>query len=426
MRHLLFFCSATLAACTGFKNAFVDASGAAFKPNRVVYLPGACGKTITAHAIDLNHDGIADGLDLNGDGIADVRYIPIIADQLVGLDANGDGHSDYYMNVGLNDELTIYTAATGGTRVALTADAAGQVTGFDITGDCTADNTIISDIRNDTTPPTSSADSAGGAFNGNQIVTLTCTDNVACNGIAYTLDGSDPNFTAKSSAIVGASGSITISEAVTLRFLARDANGNLETTIHSLSFDILGTGVALTPTFTPPLGYYQTTQNIALASATSGATICYTIGAATPTCTSAATCSVGAAYSAPIAVSTAAIINAVACKIGLSDSPIATSAYAIDAIPPGNVSAFVATPASTQFALGWTNPGDADLKGIKILRKTGGYPTSDTDGTVVYNALSTAATDTGLTNGIQYYYKAFAYDAAGNFAAGATAIATPN
>jgi hypothetical protein len=415
-----------LTACTGFKGAFVNASGDAFKPNAVVYLPGACGSKVTARAIDLNGDGVADGIDLNGDGIAEVRYNPIIAGQLVGLDSNGDGQSEYYMNVGLNDVLKIYTQATGGNEVALTADAAGQVTGFDITGDCVADNTIIADIRADITPPTSSANSPGGAFNGSQTVALTCADNVACNGIAYTLDGSDPKFNGSGSVIVGASGGVTISEAATLRWLARDANGNLEANIHSLTFDILGVNVALTPVFSPATGYYSTTQNVALSSATPGATICYTTSATAPSCTSAGACAFGSAFGGTISVTTAAVIQAVACKAGLSDSPAATAGYAIDAVAPGNASSFAATPGNTQVALSWTNPGDSDLKGIKILRKTGGYPANDSDGTVVSTALTTSFTDTGLTNGTQYYYKAFAYDAAGNLATGVQVTATPS
>ena len=423
---LAFISLVTFGSCTGFQDAFHDASGVAFRSNALIYLSGACGSKVTARAIDLNGDGIADGIDLNGDGIAEVRYIPIIEGQLVGLDSNGDGQSDYYMNVGLNDVLKIYMQASGGQEVLLTTDAAGQVNGFDITGDCVANNTIIADIRADTTLPTSSADSPGGAFNGSQTVTLTCSDNVVCNGIAYTIDGSDPSFSGNGNVIVGVSGSIIISEAVTLRWLARDANGNLEASIQSRSFDILGVNVALTPTFSPVLGYYNTPQNIALSSATPGATICYTTSATTPSCTSAGSCAFGATYSAAISVTTAAIIQAIACKAGLSDSPSVSSAYVIDATPPGNASSFAATPGNTQVSLSWANPSDTDLQGIKLVRKTGSYPASHTDGTVVSTALVTLFVDTGLTNGTQYYYTAFAFDAASNFAAGVQVTATPN
>ncbi|MBS0618131.1 MAG: chitobiase/beta-hexosaminidase C-terminal domain-containing protein, partial [Spirochaetes bacterium] len=415
-----------LLTCTGFKGTFVDASGNAFKANATLYLQGACGAKIAARAIDLDGDGIADGIDLNGDGIADVRYIPMIANQLAGLDINGDGKSDYFMTVGLNDAIKITTEQAGGNEVTLTADAAGQVTGFDLTGDCNADNTIIADLRTDTTPPTSSANSSGGAFNAAQTVTLTCTDNFACNGIAYTLDGSTPQFNGNGHVIVGAVGNVVVADTSTLHFQARDANGNLETSIHSLNFTIVGASVSLPPAYTPATGYYSVAQNIALTNQTSGAAICYTTNTTTPTCTGGGVCSVGQIYSGTIAVTNVAIIRAVACKAGLAASPMVTLAYAIDGTAPGNASSFTAIPGDTQVSLSWVNPADADLAGIRIVRKIGSYPANTTDGTVIYTATGTSFTDTSVVNGTQYYYKAFAYDGVPNYASGVQATATPS
>jgi len=415
-----------LFTCTGFKGAFVDASGNAFKANATLYLQGACGAKITARAIDLDGDGIGDGIDLNGDGIADVRYIPIIANQLAGLDINGDGKSDYFMTVGLNDAVKITTEQSGGNAVTLTADAAGQVTGFNLTGDCNADNTIIADLRTDTTPPTSSADSSGGAFNAAQTVTLTCTDNFSCNGIAYTLDGSTPQFNGNGNVIVGAVGSVVVSDTSILHFQARDANGNLETSIHNLNFTIVGASVALPPAYTPATGYYSVAQNIALTSQTSGAAICYTTNTTTPTCAPSGVCNMGQTYSGTIAVTNVAIIRAVACKSGLATSPLVTLAYAIDGAAPANVNTFTATPGDAQVSLSWSNPADADLSGIRIVRKIGSYPANASDGIIIYTASGTSVTDAGLTNGTQYFYKAFAYDGVPNYASGVQATATPS
>jgi hypothetical protein len=412
--------------CTGFKRAFLESSGGAFKANGAIYLAGACGTRVAARAIDLDGDGAADGIDLNGDGIADVRYIPIIPNQLVGLDINGDGKSDYYLNVGLNDEIKIYTQPSGGNQVTLTADATGQVTGFDLTGDCVANNTIINDIRNDAIAPTSSANSSGGAFNGVQTVTLTCTDNIACNGIAFTLNGSTPDFNGNGGVLVGASGTVTITQSGVLHWLARDANGNLEASVHKLSFQILGPNVALPPTYSPTVGYHSTPQNVALTTATGGATICYTTNVTTPTCTAAGSCAVGSAYGATIPVTTAAIIQAVSCKNGLSTSPMVTLAYAIDSLAPANASSFSATPGDGQVSFTWVNPADSDLAGIRILRKTGGYPANSSDGTVVFSGTGTSYTDGTVANGTQYYYTAFAYDGATNYATGVQATATPS
>lgn len=61
----------------------------------------------------------------------------------------------------------------------------------------------------------------------------------------------------------------------------------------------------------------------------------------------------------------------------------------------------------------WTNPSDGKIKGVRIMYKTGGYPTSPSDGSVFYDSndgtIATTATVTGLTNGTTYYVRAFAY-----------------
>ena len=412
--------------CTGFNDAFRDSSGGAYKANGLIYLARACGGKIAARAIDMNGDGVAEGIDLNGDGITDMNYIYLIHGQLAGLDVNGDGVSDYYLNVELNDEIKIYTDQTGGNPITLTADATGKVTGFDLTGDCIANNTIITDIRNDSIAPTSAANSSGGAFNSVQSVTLTCTDNIACNGIAYTLNGSSPDFEGNGGVLVGASGTITINKSVALHWRARDSNGNLEATVHKISFQILGANVTLPPTYTPAIGYYSSAQNITLTNATVGATICYTTNLTTPSCNASGNCSVGTTYIAPISVPTVAIIQTMACKLGLSSSPVIKLAYAVDSTPPANAVSFAAAPGDGQISLSWVNPADSDLAGIRIVRKTGSYPANANDGTVVYTSLGTSYVDTTVANGTQYYYTAFAYDGATNYAAGVQATSTPS
>ena len=63
--------------------------------------------------------------------------------------------------------------------------------------------------------------------------------------------------------------------------------------------------------------------------------------------------------------------------------------------------------------------------GTKILRKTGSSPTGPADGTVILNGAGSSTVDTPLTNGTLYYFRAFAFDSAGNFAPGAATSATP-
>ncbi len=97
-----------------------------------------------------------------------------------------------------------------------------------------------------------------------------------------------------------------------------------------------------------------------------------------------------------------------------------------DVIAPGNVTNFTATPGNGQVSLSWSNPSDSDFAGVKIQRKTGGYPTSHTDGTTVYNSTGEIYTDTGLTNGTTYYYKAFTYDEVPNYSSGSSDSAIPH
>jgi len=96
-----------------------------------------------------------------------------------------------------------------------------------------------------------------------------------------------------------------------------------------------------------------------------------------------------------------------------------------DTTPPAAVSGFTAMAGNAQIVLAWTNPGDVDLAGVKVLRKTGSAPSSSSDGDVIFNGLGATYTDTGLTNGTKYFYAAFAYDNVGNHATGTQANATP-
>jgi len=61
-----------------------------------------------------------------------------------------------------------------------------------------------------------------------------------------------------------------------------------------------------------------------------------------------------------------------------------------------------------QLNLSWSKSNVVD--DTVILRKTGSYPTSQTDGTVVYNGSLLTYKDTGLTPATKYYYKAWAWN----------------
>lgn len=97
----------------------------------------------------------------------------------------------------------------------------------------------------------------------------------------------------------------------------------------------------------------------------------------------------------------------------------------VDVTPPANVIGFTASPGDGLITLTWTNPSDTDFAGVRIVRKTSGYPTGPFDGTFIYNGSGTATIETGLLNGLTYYYAAYAYDTHGNFASGALASGAP-
>ena len=101
-----------------------------------------------------------------------------------------------------------------------------------------------------------------------------------------------------------------------------------------------------------------------------------------------------------------------------------------DITAPSEVTGAGAVAGDQEVALTWTNPSDADLTGIKVVRKAGICPTDNTDGTEVYNGLNEFYDDSEVINGTTYYYAFFAYDENYNYStisgAGAKTSATPS
>ena len=80
----------------------------------------------------------------------------------------------------------------------------------------------------------------------------------------------------------------------------------------------------------------------------------------------------------------------------------------------GQVKNFKAGLGNLSAILSWTAPSpdeDNSFVGARIVRKTGSAPTGINDGTIVYEGTALNYTDTGLTAGTTYYYRAFAYNA---------------
>ncbi|WP_410666481.1 chitobiase/beta-hexosaminidase C-terminal domain-containing protein [Amycolatopsis sp. cmx-4-68] len=83
-----------------------------------------------------------------------------------------------------------------------------------------------------------------------------------------------------------------------------------------------GTTTVAAPTFSPPGGTYSSAQTVTISSATSGATIRYTVDGSTPTASSTL-------YSGPISVPNSRTVNAIALKSGSTTSPVSSATYTI-------------------------------------------------------------------------------------------------
>lgn len=105
--------------------------------------------------------------------------------------------------------------------------------------------------------------------------------------------------------------------------------------------------VVSTPSLTPGEGEYEGNQVVSISSATSGATIRYTLDGTTPSSSN------GIIYSIPIGIAETTTIKAIAYKTGLGDSAIRTGVYTITPPEePGGGEATVAGLTANVFILG--------------------------------------------------------------------------
>jgi hypothetical protein len=159
-------------------------------------------------------------------------------------------------------------------------------------------------------------------------------------------------------------------------------------------------------------------------------------GTAIPVTTSAASLRVvfTAKDHATLAAGTYAVtgtVTAYTCTNSQAGTDTDSATITVDNSPPSNATWGTITPGDQQIQLNWTNPG-SDFNRVVILRRAGAavgdaptdgteYNVNDTIGssTVRYVGNLETFTDTGLTNGTDYYYKIFAYDNYINYVAGA-------
>lgn len=94
--------------------------------------------------------------------------------------------------------------------------------------------------------------------------------------------------------------------------------------------------------------------------------------------------------------------------------------------PLSNATSLATVSDVNQISLSWQNPVQPSFAGVKVLRKTFGYPSSPSDGTVVYTGTGTTYVDTGLPSGTVQYYRVFSTDCCTGVSTGATISASPS
>ena len=202
---------------------------------------------------------------------------------------------------------------------------------------------------------------------------------------------------------------------------ARDEANNFSIASGEISVMTTPAGTVSNPTFAPPAGLYNITQNVSLSvAAPAASTICYTTNGTDPACDGTKlACSAGTLYSAAVSVSATSTVKAIGCKPTYTDSTIANSAYTIDAIAPATPTAFNASPISTsQIDLTWAASSDniSPTGNIiyEICRATtpGGCATFSATHTTAAGA--TTFSSTGLNAGTTYFFVIRARDEATN------------
>jgi hypothetical protein len=205
-------------------------------------------------------------------------------------------------------------------------------------------------------------------------LTVNMTDATAGAKIYYTPDGSTPTVSSKVY-----STPITITATTTIQAMAA-APGYLQSSVSSETYT--GLSQASAPTFSPAGATYTTSQSVAIADATSGATIYYTTDGTTPTTSSAQ-------YSGAISVSTTETIEAIAAAVGYSASSVSSATYTIT--PPAATPTF--SPAAGTYASTQSVSITDATSGATIYYTTDGT-TPTASSTPYTSAITVASTET--------------------------------
>ena len=206
-------------------------------------------------------------------------------------------------------------------------------------------------------------------YNGTTL-TMTLTDTVTNATVTEVFTVNIPSLVGGNTAYVGFTG----------------ATGGLSATQNVLSWTYVSpagnVAVAATPTFSPAVGTYTTSQSVTIGDATAGTTIYYTTNGTTPITSSSV-------YSGAITVSATETLEAIAVETGYANSPAATAIYTINPVLPAPT---FSPAAGTYTTLQSVTIGDATA-GTTIYYTTNGT-TPTTSSSVYSGAITVSATET--------------------------------
>jgi sugar lactone lactonase YvrE len=162
-----------------------------------------------------------------------------------------------------------------------------------------------------------------GTYTVAQSVAITST--TAGASIRYTTDGSTPSET------IGTlyAGAVTVGATTTIKAIAYKAT-LADSAVATAVYTINIAGTVSAPAFSPAGGTFSTSQSVTITSATSGASIRYTTDGSTPTPI------LGTVYSGAVMVSTTTTLNAIAYKVGSTNSAVSTGAFTELPVAPVN------------------------------------------------------------------------------------------
>jgi hypothetical protein len=189
-------------------------------------------------------------------------------------------------------------------------------------------------IQTPTATPTFSPGS--GNYSGTQSVTI--SDSTGGATIYYTTTGATPTTSSTRYA-----GPISVSSSMTLQAIAT-ATGHTQSAVGSATYTIQ-TPTA-TPTFSPAGGTYNGPVDVAIASATTGATVRFTTNGADPSPASSL-------YGRPFTLVGPATVKARAFKSGMADSAVASATYTIPPVKDITVGETQLTSLSSTSDVNW-------------------------------------------------------------------------